>query len=119
MLIALHILAALSIILWMAFWARQHGGGNLGVYMTASPIGNLKWLINIMFVLPIAATVLVMGHPLYLAALVLAQSALWFQTGHATAFDMGTTPSVAQSGRMEELSYVINPLCNLLHIELG
>lgn len=43
----------------------------------------------------------------------------WFQTGHGTAYDMGSNPSVALSGRKAPLSYVIDPLCKALGKPLG
>lgn len=108
---------SLLVIGWQSFWARQHGGGNVGVWLNNLPI-DLSGLCGIFFVLPIAAYFgLHLGWFYFVTSLV--SSYFFFNTGHAVAYDMGNNPSIAQSGRMETLSYIINPLCNLLGIELG
>lgn len=48
-----------------------------------------------------------------------AWSYLWMQTGHGTAYTMGNNPNIAQSGRKQTLSYVIDPLCRLFKQPLG
>lgn len=43
----------------------------------------------------------------------------WMETGHNTAFDMGSNPSLAQSGVKHPLSYAIDPLCRWAGQPLG
>jgi hypothetical protein len=102
---------------WQSFWARQHGGGTVGTWLSNLPIDLGRVVSTLLFALPIALCVLHFGWLYFVIAL--AWSSLLFNTGHATAYEMGSDPAVAQSGRMETLSYIINPICNLLGIELG
>lgn len=100
---------------WSSYFLRQVGGGPLGVKL--QPKG-LAPLLNGVIVLPIVISVLVHFGILYAIA-ALFWSALWLNTGHATAYDMGRDPSIAQSGRKEFLSHVVDPICNLLGWPLG
>lgn len=43
----------------------------------------------------------------------------WMETGHGTAYMMGKDPSLAQSGRKETLSPLVNSICLLFKKPLG
>src|SRR5580693_10373684 len=100
------------VVAWQSFWSKQHGGGDVGTWLSNEANGLGRIVSTLLFALPIAFCVLHFGW-LYFAGALL-WSYLFFDTGHATAYEMGTDPAVAQSGRMDTLSYIINPICNLL-----
>lgn len=41
------------------------------------------------------------------------------EAGHGTAFKMGKDPATAQSGRKQDLSFFIDPICKLIRAPLG
>lgn len=95
------------IIPYMSFVARMHGSAwcNIPAFMVA-----------FLFTIPVG----LLAYPNYIVVLMIwIWSSAWFQTGHGTALAMGRQPSVAQSGRKQFLSPVIDRLCELFNQPLG
>lgn len=113
------------LIIYQAIMARTAGGG----IWPGRPGGVPEWL----FSAPIAY-VFYLHFPLaYLALSLDGTAALhipawilslawtfgWMQTGHGTAFGMGSNPDEAKGTRKEDLSFVIDHLCGLFRQPLG
>lgn len=96
-----------------AILGRMAGGG-----IVALP----KLLDRLPEVLIAAGTTLA-GYMLHLnPALALAQfftSYFGIETGHGTAYSMGRNPGIAQSGRKQFLSKLVDPVCKALNKPLG
>lgn len=55
----------------------------------------------------------------WLAVLATISSAFWMNTGHGTAYEMGYDPAIAQSGRKEFLSPLIDPITKAVRQPMG
>lgn len=96
----------------MAVLSRLSGGGLFASKLPAR-------LPEILFSLPFGYVLVMHTGNMYWGLAAWLWSYIWMETGHGTAFHMGLKPEVAQSGRKQALSAVIDPVCSVLGYPLG
>lgn len=107
------IMTVLGCMIYMSVMARICGGGIVQVPPALKKVP--KYLFGLGFGL---ASYHLHGH-IWLAALATIFSGLWMDTGHGTAYEMGYNPAVAQSGRKEFLSAIIDHVTKAAGKPLG
>lgn len=97
---------------WCSFFARQCGGGVGAQYVPALVSG-------LLFAAPFGYAWYAVHGNIYLALIVTVGTYVIHNTGHGTALAMGDDPAVAQGGRKQALSLIVDPICNRFNIPLG
>lgn len=113
MILSFKIMTVLGCMIYMSVMARICGGGIVQVPPALKKVP--RYLFGLGFGL---ASYHLHGH-IWLAALATIFSGLWMNTGHGTAYEMGYNPAVAQSGRKEFLSAIIDPITKAAGRPLG
>lgn len=112
-------------IIYQSIFARMAGGGiwpgrpgGMAEWLFAAPIAYVFYRNNpadyVAFFINGADSLHIPG---WIFALVWAFG--WTQTGHGTAFHMGSNPVEAKGTRKEDLSFVIDHLCGIFRQPLG
>lgn len=102
----------LLIIPYMVFFSRQAGGG---LWADKVP----TWLPEVLFSVPFAFVAWEHWHTWYAPLLTYISTYFAHNTGHGTALAMGEDTAVAQGGRKQFLSHIVDPICNDFKWPLG
>lgn len=106
---------AAAIVAFQSVVARMSGGG-LGAQKLPEW---LTWLPEVFFALTIGVAAGYEHGLWWVGAIASVWAYLWMQTGHGTAFHMGTNPAEAQGTRKQTLSIIVDPVCKLFNQPLG
>lgn len=111
MLYQISVLTACTV--YMSAMAHICGGGIL----TVPPA--LKKLPKLLFGVMFGVASYHLHGELWLACAAAIAASFWMNTGHGTAYEMGFDPAIAQSGRQEFLSPIVDPITKAAGRPLG